>query len=99
MEALPFILALAPAVAVLLLFIVAPIHILLSRRSHGGAKFGWFLTTFFLPFFGYIAFLILTQPPKSYRKAPVWRRRSLQSQDIPQQLDLQFDAVGNETRA
>lgn len=56
-----------PALEVLLILLVAIIylgpilHILISRRSHGGAKFGWFLAELFLPFIAYIVFLIATQ--------------------------------------
>ncbi len=37
------------------------IHILLSRRSHGGAKFGWLLAELAIPIIVYIVFLIVTQ--------------------------------------
>ena len=37
------------------------VHVLGSGRSHGGAKFGWFLAVFFFSWLAYIVFLILTQ--------------------------------------
>ena len=47
-------------VSVLIIFV--PIfHILISKRSHGGEKFAWFLLYCFTVWFGYIAFLIFTQ--------------------------------------
>ena len=48
-----------------LLFYVLPIlWVLASGRSHGGAKFGWFLLTIFFSWIGFAAFLILTQRSK-----------------------------------
>ena len=44
--------------AVLLLPIVC---VLFSSRSHGGAKFGWFLVVLFFSWLGFAVFLILTQ--------------------------------------
>lgn len=44
------------------LFYLLPfIWVLLSRRSQGGAKFGWFLVVFFFSWLGLAAFLIFTQ--------------------------------------
>ncbi|MCB5225570.1 PLDc N-terminal domain-containing protein [Alishewanella sp. 16-MA] len=40
------------------------IHVILSSRSHGGAKFGWSLAVVFFPILGYIIYLIVTQPAK-----------------------------------
>lgn len=37
------------------------IHVLISDRSHGGAKFGWVLIVLIFNLIGYAAFLILTQ--------------------------------------
>jgi hypothetical protein len=49
----------------LLLIMVLPlIHVILSSRSHGGAKFGWSLAVVFFPILGYIIYLIVTQPAK-----------------------------------
>lgn len=48
--------------AILILFPI--IHVLVSERSHGGAKFGWFLAVFIFSWLGYIAFLITTQKAK-----------------------------------
>ena len=47
--------------AAAVIYIGPIIHILLSKRSHGGAKFGWFLAAFVFPFIAYIVFLIVTQ--------------------------------------
>lgn len=47
--------------AVLLLPIV---WVLFSSRSHGGAKFGWFLVVVFFSWLGFAVFLILTQKPR-----------------------------------
>ena len=49
----------------LLLIMVLPlIHVILSSRSHGGAKLGWSLAVVFFPILGYIIYLIVTQPAK-----------------------------------
>lgn len=48
----------------ILLFIVPPILVLASKRSHGGAKFGWFILTAFFSWIGYAGFLIMTQNKK-----------------------------------
>ena len=40
------------------------IHVLVSNRSHGGAKFGWFLAVLFTSLVGYAVFLIVTQSAK-----------------------------------
>lgn len=37
------------------------IWVLVSGRSHGGAKFGWFLVTVFFSWLGLAIFLIVTQ--------------------------------------
>jgi hypothetical protein len=52
------------SIALLILFIVyllPIIWVLVSGRSHGGAKFGWFLVTVFFSWLGLAAFLIVTQ--------------------------------------
>ncbi|OMH38352.1 hypothetical protein BGP75_06775 [Motiliproteus sp. MSK22-1] len=50
---------------IILLIILLPIiHVILSSRSHGGAKFGWFLAVFIFSWLGYIVYLIVTQPAK-----------------------------------
>lgn len=46
---------------VILFFILPPIWVLLSGRSHGGAKFGWLLVTLFFSWLGLAVFLIVTQ--------------------------------------
>ncbi|HBV76931.1 MAG: hypothetical protein ACTJGW_15635 [Vibrio casei] len=40
------------------------VHVLISKRSHGGAKFAWFLITAFTSWIGYVVFLIVTQKNK-----------------------------------
>ena len=54
----------------LLLIMVLPlIHVILSNRSHGGAKFGWSLAVVFFPLLGYIIYLIVTQPAKTVQQS------------------------------
>ena len=58
------------SIGLLILFIIylAPIiWVLVSGRSHGGAKFGWFLVTIFFSWLGLAAFLIITQASKDRR--------------------------------
>ncbi|MGO2324359.1 hypothetical protein [Vibrio casei] len=40
------------------------VHVLISKRSHGGSKFAWFLITAFTSWIGYVVFLIVTQKNK-----------------------------------
>ena len=48
---------------VVVIIVIGPaIHILLSKRSHGGAKFGWFLAAIIAPVIAYITFLVITKP-------------------------------------
>ena len=49
---------------IILLILLPIIHVLVSSRSHGGAKFGWFLAVFLFSYLGYIVFLIVTQSTK-----------------------------------
>jgi hypothetical protein len=52
----------ASLILVFVVVYVGPmVHILASRRSHGGEKFGWFLAELFLPIIAYVVFLIVTQ--------------------------------------
>ena len=47
---------------VVLLLILAPlIHVLVSSRSKGIAKFGWFVLVLIFWIFGYAAYLIVTR--------------------------------------
>lgn len=39
----------------------AIVHVLTSERSHGGAKFGWFVGVLLVPLITYPVFLIVTQ--------------------------------------
>lgn len=55
--------------AIVFLFIVPLIHVLASSRSHGGAKFGWFMAVFLFSWLAYIVFLIVTQPAKDAQSA------------------------------
>lgn len=56
--------------AVLFVGYVLPVlWVLLSGRSHGGAKFGWFLVTVFFSWVGLAAFLIFTQSASDRRDA------------------------------
>ena len=57
------------AVLTVLLILGTPIiWVLASGRSHGGAKFGWFLSTLFFSWLGLAAFLIFTQASKDRRR-------------------------------
>ena len=61
---------LALSIALLILFViylVPIIWVLVSGRSHGGAKFGWFFVTVFFSWLGLAAFLIVTQASKDRR--------------------------------
>lgn len=49
---------------IIIMLLVPIIHVLVSNRSHGGAKFGWFLAVFIFSWLGYIVFLIVTQSTK-----------------------------------
>jgi len=51
-------------VLILLIYGTPLIWVLTSGRSHGGAKFGWFLVTVFFSWLGLAAFLISTQAPE-----------------------------------
>lgn len=46
----------------IVLQILLAIHVLVSSRSHDGAKFGWCAAVLLFPLLGYIIFLIVTQP-------------------------------------
>ena len=50
--------------AIAFIFIVPPVLVLSSSRSHGGAKFGWFICTLFFSWLAYAVFLIMTQKQK-----------------------------------
>lgn len=57
---------------IILVVLLWPIvHVLISDRSHGGAKFGWFLAVLFFSWFAFAIFLIVTQGTKDSRKEPV----------------------------
>jgi hypothetical protein len=48
-------------VSLLVAYLIPIVWVLLSNRSHGGAKFGWFLIAVFFSWLGLSAFLIITQ--------------------------------------
>ena len=52
---------------IVLIYFLPIIWVLASGRSHGGAKFGWFLITLFFSWVGLAAFLIFTQASKDQR--------------------------------
>jgi len=56
-EAIPFVLF-------FVLYLAPIIWVLSSRRSHGGAKLGWFLVALFFSWLGLAVFLIVTQAPR-----------------------------------
>ncbi|MBC2729523.1 hypothetical protein [Thiobacillus sp.] len=61
---------LGPSIVLMFLFVVyllPIIWVLVSSRSHGGAKFGWFIVVLFFSWLGVAAFLIVTQAPKRER--------------------------------
>lgn len=51
----------------LVVYLLPVIWVLVSGRSHGGAKFGWFLVTCTFSWLGLGAFLIFTQASKDNR--------------------------------
>jgi hypothetical protein len=48
--------------AVMFIVFGPAVHIVLSKRSCGGAKFAWFIAAIAAPIITYIAFLIITKP-------------------------------------
>lgn len=52
---------------VLLIYLTPIVWVLASGRSHGGAKFGWFLVTLFFSWLGLAVFLIFTQASRDRR--------------------------------
>jgi hypothetical protein len=57
-EAIPF-------VILFVVFLVPIIWVLLSSRSHGGAKLGWSIVAQFFSWVGLAVFLIVTQAPRN----------------------------------
>jgi hypothetical protein len=54
------------ALFIALFVYLAPIlWVLLSSRSHGGAKLGWFMVVLFFSWLGLAVFLIVTQAPRN----------------------------------
>lgn len=64
----PEIFAIVMAGIVVAILLAPIIHVLASDRSHGGAKFGWFLAVFLFSWLAYIAFLIVTQQAVDQKK-------------------------------
>ena len=50
---------------ILLLILLPSVYVLVSGRSHGGAKFGWFIVALLLSWIGLAVFLIVTQKEKT----------------------------------
>jgi len=50
--------------ALLIALLTPTLWVLFSSRSHGGAKFGWFIIALCFSWLGLAAFLILTQAPR-----------------------------------
>jgi len=45
-------------------WIICPLLVLFTSRTHGGAKFGWFIIAFLFSWLGFAIFLIFTQKPQ-----------------------------------
>ena len=58
---------LAVLVVLLLVYGLPLIWVLVSDRSHGGAKLGWLIVILAFSWVGFAAFLILTQASKDRR--------------------------------
>jgi len=64
LEAIPTALALIVLAIIVGGWIICPLLVLFSSRSHGGAKFGWFIITLLFSWLGFAIFLIATQKPQ-----------------------------------
>ncbi len=53
---------------ILLLILLPSVYVLVSGRSHGGAKFGWFIVALLLSWIGLAVFLIVTQKEKDAKR-------------------------------
>jgi hypothetical protein len=62
--AIPAVLALIFFAIIVCGWIICPVLVLFSSRSHGGATFGWFIITFIFSWLGFAIFLIVTQKPQ-----------------------------------
>jgi Na+/melibiose symporter-like transporter len=51
-------------IVIAFIWLFPTLFVLFSGRTHGGAKFGWFLITVFFSWVGFAVFLIFTQRPK-----------------------------------
>lgn len=54
-----------PFAVFFVVFGIPILWVLLSSRSHGGAKFGWLIVTLFFSWIGFAVFLITTQATKN----------------------------------
>ncbi|MFM6993010.1 MAG: hypothetical protein ACKOWD_17430 [Rhodoferax sp.] len=50
-------------VIIFTVYVLPIIWVLASGRSHGGAKFGWFIVVVFFSWLGFAVFLTFTQAP------------------------------------
>lgn len=46
---------------VIFVFVFPPLHVLISSRSHGGAKFAWFILALAFNWITWVIFMIVTQ--------------------------------------
>src|SRR5690625_7692466 len=46
---------------IIFLMVWPALHVVISDRSHGGAKFAWFVVAAFFSWLAYLVFLIVTQ--------------------------------------
>ena len=53
-----------PELIIMLICLLPPILVLISRRTSGGTKFAWFLVSLLLSWLGYILFLLFTGKKK-----------------------------------
>jgi len=51
---------------IIFLTVVPPVLVIASRRSQGGAKFGWFIAAVLFSWIAYIVFLIVTRDQKNH---------------------------------
>ena len=63
-------------------YVFPTMHILLSRRSNGGATFGWILVNLIFPILGWGIFLIATQPEKD-RISKAQYLNQIQARNLP----------------
>ena len=54
-------------VLILLLWVLPIIHVIISDRSRGPARFLWFVAVLIFSWVGYIVYLLATRRPKSLK--------------------------------